>query len=218
MRFTNIGAVQVAARVALRTQRSNQNHSDKNGFKTRRSFVAVSEVALEGGIKRSLAYAAAAILIAGVLISATLILVPLSRPPTTVTETSVSTITTTQTSVSTERCTPLQGAPPLGAVPPVIASVYVDVPNNGASELFNATVTGYSGSKEVFSQCYVGVDFSDVIPWNAPNIQNWTSVKITAQKMQADNYNLTLSSHGVINSTIAPFGFVSVYTVPNLSG
>jgi len=58
---------------------------------------------LQGSGKRSLAYVAAAILVAGVLVSATLVLVPLSRPPTTFTETSVTTATdtTTSTSVST---------------------------------------------------------------------------------------------------------------------
>jgi len=52
-------------------------------------------------------YVAAAILVAGVLLSATVILVPLSRPPTTVTETSVTTATdtTTSTSVSTTTAT-----------------------------------------------------------------------------------------------------------------
>lgn len=55
---------------------------------------------MEGSGKRSLAYVTAAILIAGVLVSTTLILVPLSRPPTTITETSVSTSTETLTSTS----------------------------------------------------------------------------------------------------------------------
>ena len=49
---------------------------------------------------RNLAYVAAAILVAGVLVSATVILVPLSRHPTTVTEASVSTSTETTTSTS----------------------------------------------------------------------------------------------------------------------
>jgi hypothetical protein len=53
---------------------------------------------LQGSGKRSLAYLAAAILLAGVLVSATLLLAPLSRPPTTVTITpTVSTVTTTTT-------------------------------------------------------------------------------------------------------------------------
>ncbi len=58
---------------------------------------------MQGSGKRSLAYVAAAILVAGVLVSATLVLVPLSRPPTTVTETSLTTATetTTLTSVMT---------------------------------------------------------------------------------------------------------------------
>lgn len=152
---------------------------------------------------------ASAIIVAGVLISASLLVTVGSTVKTiTISETSVSTI------ISTERCTALSGVFPLSEVPPVIALVNVDVPKNGALELFNATVTGYSGSKQVFSQCCVGANVADVIPWNAPDIQQWTLVKITAQKMEADNYNLTLSSHGVINSTVAPFGFVSVSTVP----
>ncbi len=58
---------------------------------------------MQGSGKRSLAYVAVAILVAGVLVSATLVLFPLSRPPTTVTETSATTATetTTTTSVTT---------------------------------------------------------------------------------------------------------------------
>jgi hypothetical protein len=56
---------------------------------------------LQGSGKRSLAYVAAAILLAGVLVSATLILVPLSRPPRTVTATLVTTATETTTLTST---------------------------------------------------------------------------------------------------------------------
>jgi hypothetical protein len=83
-----------------------------------------------------------------------------------------------------------------------------------ANGLFNATVTGYSSSRQVFSQCYVGFGTGEIIPWTATDVQNWTSARITAQKMGADNSNLTLSIHGVTNSTVAPFGFVSISTVP----
>lgn len=55
---------------------------------------------MQGSGKRSLAYVAAAILIAGVLVSATLILVPLSRSPTTITATSIRTTTQTTTLTS----------------------------------------------------------------------------------------------------------------------
>jgi hypothetical protein len=58
-------------------------------------------MALQGNGKRSPAYIAAAIIVAGVLVSATLILVPLSHSPTTITEVSVTTSTETMTSTST---------------------------------------------------------------------------------------------------------------------
>ena len=58
----------------------------------------LSDLALQGSGRRSPSYVAAAILIAGVLVSATLILVPPSRSPTTVTVTSVTTATETSTS------------------------------------------------------------------------------------------------------------------------
>jgi len=60
---------------------------------------------LQGSGKRSLAYIAAAILVVGVLVSATLILVPLSRSPTTVTSTSTTTLTSTVTAVSERNST-----------------------------------------------------------------------------------------------------------------
>jgi hypothetical protein len=59
--------------------------------------------AMQASGKRSLANVAAAILLAGVLVSATLILVPLSRSPTTITEVSVT--ATTQTTTSTQTIT-----------------------------------------------------------------------------------------------------------------
>jgi len=57
-------------------------------------------VALQKSGKRSLAYVAVAILLAGVLVSATLILVPLSRSPTTMTGTSTLTSIITETITS----------------------------------------------------------------------------------------------------------------------
>jgi hypothetical protein len=159
---------------------------------------------------------ASAIVLAGVLISASLLVtVGGTRVTETMTTSETSVSTTVSTIISTEQCTPVLGiVVGLIDVAPVDALVNVAVPNDGGLELFNATVTGYSGSKQVFSQCYVGANVAEVIPWNAPDIGNWTSVKITAQKMEANDYNLTLSSHGVVNSTVAPFGFVSISTVP----
>jgi hypothetical protein len=148
---------------------------------------------------------ASAILSTGVLISASLLVTAggsTVTKTTTISDTSVSTIT------STERCAALGIYPNLPVLPPVWALVT-------ATGLFNATVTGYSGSSQVFSQCYVGFSTGEIIPWTATNPQNWTSVRITAQKMGADNSNLTLNSlGGATNRTIAPFGFVSISTVP----
>ncbi len=145
---------------------------------------------------------ASAIVLAGLLVAASL-------PPRTGSSTGTKTTAMNETSVSTiiqtERCSTLGGVyPSLPELPPVDALVI-------ATGQFNATVTGYSGSRQVFSQCYVGANTAEIIPWTALDMQNWTSVRITAQKMEANNSNLTLSMHGVINSTVAPFGFVSIF-------
>jgi hypothetical protein len=156
-------------------------------------------------MERRYLFVASAVVLAGVLISASLLVTVGGSTVTrtiTVSETSVSTI------ISTEQCTAVGVEIYTSAFPPPIDALVT------ANGLFNATLTGYSGSRQVFSQCYVGSGMSEIIPGTGTGVQNWTSARITAQKRGADNSNLTLIIHGVTNSTVAPFGFVSISTVP----
>lgn len=136
------------------------------------------------------------------LISASLLVAAGRAPATT-------TITETTTSISTQVCSEIS---PIYQTGPLMDGfiAYVSVPNNATlNGLFNATLTGYSGSARVYSACFVGLNVGEI--YFSPH---WTSVTVTAQKMEANPFNLTIFGNGVANSTIAPYGSVSVSTVP----
>jgi hypothetical protein len=120
----------------------------------------------------------------------------------TVTKTSVSTV------VETRMCPDVTGIIGTAPVPP-LAWVYTNA-TSGISDLWNATVTGYSGSAEVFSQCFMGINVGEMYINNDPAL----TYKVTAQKMDAGHDNLTLRVDGLQKSTNAPFGFVSIFTSP----
>jgi hypothetical protein len=156
---------------------------------------------------------ASAIIVAGVLISATLLVTVEGVVKTsTITETLVSTTTETDT------CSVVKGIS-VGAPAPPTALVYTNA-TIGIQDLWNATITGYSGSTQVFSHCYWGINVSEIYD-NGPGrgSPSLTLVKVTAQKMEADSDNLTLrvffQPGGLQNSTDAPFGFVSISASPN---
>jgi hypothetical protein len=150
---------------------------------------------------------ASAIIVVGVLISASLFGAEAARS--TVTETSVSTITETKTCPNV---TGIEGTAPQA---PLDVLVYMNA-TSGIQDLWNATVTGYSGSTKVYSQCYLGINVGEMLMNGVVGGQRLTLVKVTAQKMDSNNDNLTLRVNGLQNSTDRPFGFVSITASPNL--
>jgi hypothetical protein len=155
------------------------------------------QLALSGQPTRSYLTIAAAIILAGVLISASLFVAVggAKTSITTTTEMSVSTTTVTDT------CSVASGFPP-----DVIFSFNVWVNYHGP---WNATLNAYSGPALDFTQCYTGsgTGFVHLNNWN-PN--GSALLQVSAQKMDGSSGNLTLTVNGGTNSTVAPYGFVSV--------
>jgi hypothetical protein len=153
---------------------------------------------------RSYRMIAAAIVIAGVLISASLF-VAIGQPTKTSTSTSMSTSTTTVTN----NC--LAAA---NMSPPLRFPLFVSVSYSGP---WNATLTAYSNSAPAFTQCYAGdgVGYVYLNDWN-PN--GSALLVVTAQKLDGSSGNLTLTveadTTGVnltigMSSTVAPYGSAS---------
>jgi hypothetical protein len=151
---------------------------------------------------RSYLAIAAAIVIAGVLISASLFVAVAEAPKTT-------TITTTEISVST---TTLPGACSSASNRGIdlIFAFQVAVSYSGT---WNVTLTAFSGPGAVFTQCYIGsgTDFISLNDWN-PN--GTALLQVSAQKMDGSSGNMTLTVNSESNSTIAPYGSVSVSAGP----
>jgi hypothetical protein len=155
---------------------------------------------------------AAAIVIAGVLISASLyVAVGEAAKMTTATATRTSVSTTT----ITDTCSTASSLSPSLIFPFEVVVSY--------SGPWNATLTAYSGPGAVFSQCYVGsgTGFMILNDWN-PN--GTALLEVTAQKLDGSSGNLTVTVNAETNSTIAPYGSVSVsaglqpsVTVPSAS-
>jgi hypothetical protein len=149
---------------------------------------------------------ASAVAVAGVLISASLVTVGEATKTSTITKTSISTL------IETKTCpvTTVYGTAP---VHPFVY-VYTNA-TTGIHDLWNATVTGYSGSTQVFSQCFMGVNIGEIYDFGVAGGPPLTLVKVTAQKMVGNHDNMTLNVHGLQNSTSLPYGLVSLSTNPN---
>ena len=144
---------------------------------------------------RSYLAIAAAIVIAGVLISASLFVAvgQAARTTTSVVSTTI-----------TDTCSPALGSPQ--AIFTFIAQVNYSGP-------WNATLTAYSNGGMVFTQCYFGSGVGDAFlsDWN-PN--GTASLLVRAQKADGGSGNLTLELQDLTdeatNSTVAPFGSASL--------
>jgi len=99
-------------------------------------------------------------------------------------------------------------------VPPFVY-VYTNA-TGGIYDLWNATVAGYSGSTQVFSQCFMGENIGEIYDFGVAGGPPLTLVKVTAQKMVGNYDKLTLNVHGLQNSTSLPYGLVSLSMDPNL--
>lgn len=151
---------------------------------------------------RSYLAIAAAIVVAGVLISASVFVAVGGAARTTTTTTTVTNPCSTASSLS----------------PSLLFAFQVGVNYSGP---WNATLTAYSGLGSVFTQCYVGNGTGSMwlSDWN-PN--GSSSLEVKAQKMNSGSGNLTLwveSLTGVAeNSTVAAFGSASaVASLPPVS-
>ena len=140
---------------------------------------------------------ASAIVIAGVLISASLFLAVggAKAVTTTATQTSVS------TSTLTEACT---GA---GYGPSTLFFRFTAVVNYSGP--WNATLTAFSGLGAVFTQCYFG-NGAGLIELNDWNPNGSATLQVIAHKMDGSSGNLTLMVNNETSSTSAPFGSVLV--------
>jgi hypothetical protein len=127
---------------------------------------------LEGSGKRSLAYVAAAIIVAGVLVSATLILVPLSHSRTTVTEVSVTTASTTTATITSTVTMTSTG----------VTTDYVAVNDSGDSALLadcqSSQSYGYSSGTLVVGASSPAIICLQVYDFNSTNpiVLNATSL------------------------------------------
>lgn len=153
---------------------------------------------MSGQPTRNYLVVTSAIVIAGVLISASLFLAvggAVKTTTTTATETSISTTTIAGT------CSVASSLPPGLYFPFDIVVNY--------SGPWNATLTAYSGLGAVFTRCYVGSGAGYMVlnDWN-PN--GTAMLDVNAQKMDGSSGNLTLTVNGETNSTVAPHGSVSV--------
>jgi hypothetical protein len=150
---------------------------------------------LSEGKTRSHIAIASAIIIAGVLIAASLFVAVGEARTTTTTEISVTTTT------MTESCSAASSL-----LPSLHFAFDVAVDYSGP---WNATLTVYSGTAAVFAQCYVGSGPGYVVlnDWN-PN--GTALLKVSAHKMDGGSGNLTLSANASSNDTAAPFGSASV--------
>jgi len=157
---------------------------------------------------RSYLVIAAAIVIAGVLISASLF-VAIGRPTETLTSTDVQPSTITATATVTDDCSQAGNALP-GLHFPFFVSVSYSGP-------WNATLTAYSNSAPAFTQCYAG-DGQGYVVLNDWNPNGSSLLIVSAQKLSDDSRNLTLmvesDTTGVNltigkNSTVAPYGSAS---------
>ena len=150
---------------------------------------------MSGQPTRSYLAIAAAIVVAGLLISASLFIAVGQVKTTTITKTSIST-TTIASSCSTAS----------SLSPSLHFAFDVSVNHSGP---WNATLTAYSGPGTVFTQCYTGdgMGFIELNDWN-PN--GTASLEVLAQKADVGSGNLSLTVNAETNSTIAPYGSVSV--------
>jgi hypothetical protein len=141
---------------------------------------------------------ASALVIAGLLISASLFLAVggAKTVTTTTTETSVS------TSTLTEACSAAGSAPGTN----LIFRFEVVVNYSGP---WNATLTAFSGPGAVFMQCYFG-NGTGLIGLNDWNPNGSATLQVIAHKMDGSSSNLTLTVNSETSSTVAPFGLASV--------
>ena len=139
-----------------------------------------------------------AIVIAGVLISASLFVAFGGAKTTTTTAVSVTTTTMTQSCSAASNLSPS-------------LHFAFDVTVNYSGP-WNATLTAYSApfgsTSAIFTQCYIGSGAGYVVlnDWS-PN--GTTLLEVSAHKMDGDSGNLTLSVNAASNYTAAPFGSVS---------